>query len=99
MEFDLRELLDFIFSEGLQLLIPPIIVIMKLIRSVLGNIKGKYALWITLAIALAVGEVQHMNDLGWLFAGIAGLLAGVEAAGIYRLTKVIGKNVIKLNKE
>lgn len=73
----------------------------KLFRSVLGTIKGKWAVAATVAIGTAVGWVQFgvLGEQGNLIAVSYGILGGVASAGVFRAAKLVGKKVVKLNKQ
>jgi len=95
---DLSDLFQFLFSEDLQLIVLGVVGATKIVRNLLGSVKGVWALVITVGVSGVVGVIMFSGDYGWLFAAIGGLAAGVEAAGLFAVTKLFGKNVTKLEK-
>lgn len=87
-----------VFSQELLGSVVAVIATSKVFRNMLGNIKGVLALILTLLISLAVGEFMFFQAQGWLLAGFYGLLAGLVSAGVFKGTKLFGKNVVKLDK-
>lgn len=96
---DIPPVYEKIFSQELVQAIAAIIALTKLIRSSLGNIKGRVAVYITMAISLGVGYVQYQDTYGSLVSILLGALAGIVAAGIYKGTKLFGKKVTKLESD
>lgn len=95
---NLAGFIEFILSAELQAIVLTVIGATKVFRNALGKIKGYYAVGVTIFVSIVVGEVMFLERLGWLFAGIGGLLAGLESAGVFVLSKFIGKKVIKAEK-
>jgi len=96
---DLIAVFDFLFSAELQAIVLTIVGATKVFRNFLGKIKGVYAAGATILISVVVGEVMFLKELGWLFAGLGGLFAGLESAGLFALSKLVGKKVVKLDKQ
>lgn len=96
---ELSGFIAFLFSVELQAIVLTVIGATKVFRNFLGKIKGYYAIGATVAVSIVVGEVMFLNELGWLFAGLGGLFAGLESAGLFVLSKFVGKKVVKVNKE
>lgn len=96
---DLAGFIAFLFSAELQALVLTVVGATKVFRNMLGKIKGYYAIGATILVSIVVGEVMFLSEIGWLFAGIGGLFAGLESAGLFTLSKLVGKKVVKINKE
>ena len=96
---NLFELFEFLVSAELQSMVLAVIGVTKLLRNLLGNIKGSYAIAATILVSIVAGEVLFAKEMGFLFAGIGGLVAGLESALGFKLTKFFGKNVTKLDKQ
>ena len=65
----------------------------KLFRNTLGTIKGTTALVLTFVVGLVVGEFTFLTTDGPLYGGFIGLVSGAVAAGVFKGTKLIGKQV------
>jgi len=96
---ELSGIFEFLFSAELQALVLTIVGATKVFRNFLGKIKGIYAIGATVLVSIVIGEVMFFSELGWLFAGLGGLFAGLESAGLFVLSKFVGKKVVKLDKE
>ena len=95
---DLSGFVAFLFSAELQAIVLTVIGATKVFRNFLGKIKGYYAIGATVLVSIVVGEVMFLGELGWLFAGLGGLFAGLESAGLFVLSKFVGKKVVKAEK-
>lgn len=87
------------FSEKLIGAVGATIAASKTFRNLLGNVKGTPALILTLVISIAVGEFTYYQSEGWFFGGLAGIGAGLIAAGVFKGAKLFGKNVVKIDTE
>lgn len=96
---NLSEFITFLFSAELQALVLTVVGATKVFRNILGKIKGIYAIGATVLVSIVVGEVMFLSDIGWLFAGIGGLFAGLESAGLFTLSKLVGKKIVKIDKK
>lgn len=92
------ELLAFVKSADFHTMSVAIIGPVKLIRSALGTVKGKYALALTLGVSTVVGVFLFADEIGLMTSAIAGLASGIEGAGAFWLAKKAGKKV-NLNKQ
>lgn len=90
---DLPPALQKFLSEYVVGLVLPVIATTKLIRSVLGSVKGTAAFILTIVIGLMVGWVQHglMGTEGHFIGLGIGLLGGLVAAGAFTAAKLFGK--------
>jgi hypothetical protein len=79
-------------SESFIAAVMAIIGIVKLVRNMLGGVKGWIAVAVTAVISLVVGFVQYGSS-GLLFGLLAGVLAFLVAAGVFKGTKLIGTAV------
>lgn len=87
------------FSEKLIGAVAATIAASKTFRNLLGNVKGTPAFLLTMVISIGVGEFTYYQSEGWIFGGLAGLGAGLVAAGVFKATKLFGKNVTKIDTE
>ena len=87
-----------IFSKEMIANITATISTTKLVRNFLGNIKGKWALYITGVVGLGIGIVQYWADYGYISI-IIGLSAGLVSAGVFKGAKLVGKNIKKKKKK
>jgi len=95
---EIPDFFNIIFSQDLLAMIATIIAATKVLRNALGNIKGTSAIVLTFIISIFASEFTYLQELGWMLAGFVGILAGGVAAGLFKTTKLLGKNVVKLNK-
>jgi len=95
---NLSEFIGFLFSAELQAIVLTVIGATKVFRNFLGKIKGYYAIGATVLVSIVVGEVMFLKELGWLFAGLGGLAAGLESAVGFSISKFVGKKVVKVEK-
>lgn len=91
------ELLTFVKSAEFHTMSVAIIGPVKLIRSVLGTVKGKYALALTFAVSTGVGVFMYADTIGLATSAIAGLTSGLEGAFLFFLAKKAGKKGLKAN--
>ena len=92
------ELLAFVKSADFHTMSVAIVGPVKLIRSALGTVKGKYALALTLAVSTIVGVFMYADTIGLVTSVVAGFASGVEGAFLFFLAKKAGKKV-DLNKQ
>jgi len=89
--------LELIVSKDMVIAIGSIVTATKFIRSMLGNIKGKWALYLTGLVSVVYGIFQYWDDYGYMSI-LIGLIAGAASAGFFRGFKLVGKKV-KLEKK
>lgn len=97
---DVQILTSFLKSGELHAMVPVIIGSTKVLRNALGTVKGKYAVVVTLGCSVVTGIFFFSADVGYLFSGIGGLVAGLEGAGVFALSKFVGKkNPVAIDKQ
>ena len=89
MEF--YSLLEFVKSAEFHVMAGAISAGTKYLRSALGNVKGKYALVLHLALSTLVGGFLYADVDGLLLAVVAGFASGIEGALLFRVSKMMGK--------
>lgn len=67
----------------------------KLIRNLLGGVKGPWAVVITCVVAIGASLITLTPVKGFGYAAIVGAISAVLAAGIFKVTKVAGKKIFK----
>lgn len=80
-----------IFSSGFIQSVTIVIGATKFFRNLLGGIKGAPAFIITLLVSIGVGELTLVQETGWLYAGGAGIAAGLVSAGAFKASKLLGR--------
>lgn len=89
-EGDVPDLFKLIFSEAMLAQIIAVIGTTKLVRSLLGGIKGTAALVITIVVGLGAGYVQFNGEIGWMLSLVVGLAGGLASAGAFKAVKLTG---------
>ena len=97
-EPEIPAFLSVVFSEEIIANVMAIIAITKVFRNFLGDIKGKWALYLTGFVGLAIGIIQYWEAYG-ILSILIGLLAGGISAGVFKGTKFFGKKVLKVEKK
>lgn len=88
---DFYDILSFVKSAEFHAMSVAIIGPVKLIRSALGKVKGKWAMVLALVVSTAVGVFLYADVQGLLLSAIAGLASGIEGAAMFWAAKQIGK--------
>lgn len=84
--------LSIFLSMDFMFVVVIIIGITKSIRNVV-NVKGSRALGINFLVAVVYALMQFSETNGFIYATLIGLVAGAISAGLFTLTKLVGKQV------
>jgi hypothetical protein len=77
------------FSEGMLAAMAAVIAFTKIIRNLLGGVKGWVALVVTGVVSLVYAFIQYQTH-GMIYSIGVGLFAFLASAGVFKASKLIG---------
>ncbi len=88
---DFYDLLEFIKSAEFHTMSISIVGGVKLLRSALGTVKGKYAIFLTFGASILVSGYLFADEVGLVTALVAGIACGAESTFVFFVAKQAGK--------
>jgi len=89
---EVPDIITQIFSPALVAAAMVIVTATKLIRNMLGGIKGAWAVVITFVVAIAYSFIQNFSTSGVWYSLLVGAIAGFISAGTFWISKKVGQS-------